>query len=49
MQIIVNLFDLIALYILGGLIVLIALIYIVGIIGYGFSRIVNWIQERLWK
>lgn len=49
MHVIVTLSDLIALYVLGGLLVICALICVVTLIGYEFSRLIKWIQERFWK
>lgn len=49
MHIIIDFFDLIGLCILGVLIGGLILFYIVSLIGYGFSRIIGKIQERIWK
>ncbi len=49
MTIVVDLFDYIGICILGFIAIVLVLTYIVSIIGYEFSRLIRWIQERLWK
>lgn len=49
MTIVVDLFDYIGFCVLGFIAIVLILAYISSIIGYGFSRFIRWLQERLWK